>query len=372
MIRRRGIPDARPANRPDLKAAAWTALVLAAGFLALQTPPVITLFSWVAQALALCAEPLLELLGYDILRSGIELRDTLSGHAIAVTSACDGSGLLLSAAGALTWFSLRGARLRPWLEIAGLLVAGIFLFNLLRVLAIFLLIATPDVMQTVHLYVAPLLSAALIAGFVAHACRLDRQAAALLPGLWAAVAAASAIAWAFWGQAVTCLTVQPLANVLLTLVPDLLVSELRCVDAGALLVTSAAVSLQPPSVLNVPFYPTDFTLALPLVLASLACLRDVKQIVWGSVASLGLFALAMAIAALTLAQDQAVASGVSRLIGPNFSAPFVPMDGLLLALLKMLQNVVVHFNLFLLPLVLLGLDRARPQTGSKRPMRSRS
>lgn len=370
MIRSRGIPDARPADKPVPRAATWTALVLAAGFLALQTPPAIAFFSWVAQALAFCAAPVLDLFGYTIMRSGIELRDTLSGHAIAVTSACDGSGLLVSAAAAVTWFGMRGARLRPWYHIALLLMAGIFLFNLLRVIAIFVLIGTPDLMQTIHLYIAPLLSAALVGGIVIYACRLDMPAGRL-PALWIAVAILSAIAWNFWGMAVTCVTVQPIANILLSVVPDLLVGGLNCTENGALLTTSGAVSLQPPSVLNIAFYPADFTLALPLVLASLACLRPVRPIIWGAIASLGLFALAMAIAALTIANDQAVASGITRLIGPNFAGPFEPMDGLLLALLKMLQNMVVHFNLFLLPLLLLGLDRPSPRSTEKRPRQSR-
>jgi len=371
MIRSRGIPNARPVEKPVLQAAVWTAFVFMAGFLALQSPPAIVLFGWIAQALAILAAPLLDLFGHDIVRTGVELRDTLSGHAIAVTSACDGSGLLLSAVASLTWFRVRGAPMRSWTSVLVLTLGSIFVFNLIRVLAIFGLIGTPILMQAVHLYAAPLLSVVVVAAIVLHSCRFSIPGRPIMPALWLAVGAAAGILWYVFGYAASCATALPIANGLLSLLPDLLTDSLACEAGGSVLITSGATSLQPPSVLNVPFYPADFTLALPLIVASLACLRSAPRIIWGALASMAAFAIAMALAALTIGNDQAMASSITRLIGQNFTAPYEPPSALVMALLKTLQNTVVHFNLFLLPLLLLGLDRSRGNVQTK-PKRRRS
>lgn len=356
MIRSRGIPNARPVEKPVVQAAGWTSAVLIVGFLALQTPPAVTIFAWVAQALAVCAEPFLGLFGYAIVRTGVELRDTLTGHAIAVTSACDGSGLLLSAAAALTWFRVRGAPMRSWPYVIALMSGSIFAFNLIRVLAIFCLIGTPELMQAVHLYVAPLLSAVLVGALALHACRVRLPEHGIVPVFWLGIGFIAALAWYFVGYASTCGTILPVANALLSLLPDLLTDSLACRGDGAVLVTSGLVTIEPPSVLNVPFYPADFTLAVPLIAASLATMRRVKPIVWGALAGVATCAIAMVLAALTAGNDQATASGITRLIGQNFTMPYMPASGLVIALLKTLQNTAVHFNLFLLPLLLLGLD----------------
>jgi hypothetical protein len=83
-------------------------------------------------------------------------------------------------------------------------------------------------------------------------------------------------------------------------------------------------------------------------------------------------AVAMALGVMTAAQDAAATASVNTLMGQDFSMPFVPAGGTLLALMKAAQNAFVHFNLFVLPLYLLGtIAPASPvvPVAPRRPLR---
>jgi exosortase/archaeosortase family protein len=350
MIDRRAAPDRLPIPR-QIFPAVTAGLVLFAGFIFLQTPPLIAAFRAVAELLALCAASVLRATGGDILRTGIEIRDTVRGHAIAVTQACDGSSLVLASLAVAIWL-WRGGR-RDLLLVAVAAVIAIFAFNLLRVLLLFGSIGTPVLLEVQHLYVAPLLSAALVSGIVIVGFGISLREMVAGPVAWLAFAAGVAIVWYPLTTLVTCNSAVPLANTWLWLFPGELERAVVCRTSDAIVSTTAVVGLDPVRVLDVPFYPTDFTLAAPLVIASLAMHRRFFPILGGALAALLLFSLAMALGAVSASQDAATAGKVELLMGLGWRIPFVPMNESALAALKAAQNAVVHFNLFLLPLALL-------------------
>lgn len=359
MIERRAAPDRVPIPRL-VYLWATAAIVLLAGFLLLEAPPVTAAFGAVAELLALCAAAILRAVGYPIVLSGIELRDSVSGHAIAVTQACDGSSLVIAAIAVSLWL-WKGGR-HDLLLLAATALIAIFSFNLLRVVLLFVSIGAPGLMDLQHLYVAPLLSAVLVAGLVLVGLGLPLRAALRSPLLWLAVAAVAAIAWYPLAETLSCATVVPIANTLLWIAPGELEQAIVCGAANATVSTAAVVGYEPLRVLDVGFYPSDFTLALPLVVASLAVVGKPGPVIRGALLAVALMAVAMAMAAMTASQDAAIGASVTTLMGRGFSAPFTPMGEMLLALLKAAQNALVHFNLFVLPLALLYQKPASPPT----------
>lgn len=365
MIDRRAAPDRLPIPR-QVFSAVTAGLVLFAGFLFLQTPPLTAAFRAVAELLALCAASVLRAAGVPILRTGIELRDTVSGHAIAVTQACDGSSLVLASLAVAIWL-WRGGR-RDFLLVAVSAVIAIFAFNLVRVLMLFVSIGTPTLLEVQHLYAAPLLSALLVAGIVIVAFGVSLREIVAGPIVWIAVAAGAAVVWYPLTTLVTCSSAVPLANTWLWLIPGELERAIVCSVGDAIVSTSAVVDLDPVRVLDVPFYPTDFTLAVPLITASLAMHRRFLSILAGALGALLLVSLAMALGALSASQDAAVAGNVEVLMGLGWRLSFVPMNEAALAMLKAAQNALVHFNLFLLPLALLPSPAKTPAPATARPV----
>lgn len=334
---------------------AWAFLWLIAGFMLVRTPPAEALFLGVASVLATVSAGLLQMGAYDMVRSGIELRDAATGHAIAVTSACDGHGLLISAAAVIAWLQPRSSELRPWWQIFIVAVGAILAFNLARIVLLFVSIGVPMVATAQHLFVAPLLSVLLVAAVAFYASGLSARANIRSPLLWLAVAGLIAILWYLIDEAISCLVVVPISNAILWLLPGRLVNAIACDSAGASLITHAAVALQPLEVITVEFHPSDFTIALPFIVASLAIRPQPVRLLGCIVLSLMLFAAAMALAAMTIAHDQAIAAEIMTLRGQFFSTPYEPAGELLLAVMKAGQNAVVHFNLFLLPLMIAAI-----------------
>lgn len=367
MIFRPGISHAWPRRQDDWQALALAGCALFAGFLLVQAAVLRHLFDLVAVSLAATAAALLRLAGYDILRTGMELRDRVTDHAIVVTSACDGHGLLISTAAAFLWLRSRTAELRPLLHILAAIIGAILLFNLIRILALFLSLGAADVAYIQHLFVAPLLSVLLVAGLALHARKLDAAAVIRSPVAWLVIALAAAIAWYMIALPAACAVAVPLANALLELLPGRLTETITCAAADPAVTTTAVLSANPLTVLTMAFAPADFMLAAPLVLATLALGRRPARIVIAALLSLGLFSLAMVLGATTMSHDQAIASGVSLLAGKAFMQSYSPPGEFLLALLKAAQNTLVHFNLFLLPLVLAGFVGAAPRKPSPAP-----
>ena len=83
--------DGRRRPGPPWRVLGATLLILFAGFALLQTPPVVALFELVTEGMAAIAITPLRLAGFDMIRTGIELRDQLTGHAVAVTLAVNGA-----------------------------------------------------------------------------------------------------------------------------------------------------------------------------------------------------------------------------------------------------------------------------------------
>ncbi len=350
MIERRGAPDAAPVPRL-VYLSAIVATVLLAGFLLLQTPPVAAAFRAVSELLALTASAILRTIGYPIMLAGIELRDSVTGHAVAVTQACDGSSLAIAAVAVALWLWKPGKR--DLLLLATTALIAIFGFNLLRVVLLFVSIGVPSLLDLQHLYIAPLLSAVLLAGLVLAGLGLTLRDTVRSPMLWLAVVVAAAVAWYPVAETVTCATVAPLANALLWVAPGELERAIVCAPGSTIVSTYGVVAYEPLRVLDVNFYPSDYTLALPLVAASLALATRPWQAVRGALISIALMAVAMTLGAMTASQDAAIGATVTTLMGRGFSAPFTPMGDVPLALMKAAQNALVHFNLFVLPLALL-------------------
>lgn len=352
-------------------------LTLLAGFLAVQVPLVDRLFGLLAEFLAVCAAAVLKVLFYPVLRSGVEIRDTVSGHAVTVTTACDGAGLMVSFAGAVAWLGAVRSRLSGPVKAAALAFGLINLFNLLRILALFLSIPAPRLMLGQHLYGAPLLSALLVALLALRARGMRPGDLVGSPVLWLASACAVALLWYPLAERATCLSVVPLANVVLWVTPGNLTREILCTAQQGTVVTSALLPGQGAATVTAPLYPSDFTLALPLVAASLAFRRGNGIRLRGAFLSILLFAAAMAVAAATAAADAAASAGAGMLAFDGMLETFRPQGTLALSLLKSAQNVLVHFNLFLLPLILAGPDwlpsrparRAAPAASARRRQR---
>lgn len=355
MTDRSGSSVAGPARQNHLSKGLWALLWLFAGFVLVQTPPAEVLFSGIASILATVSVGLLQMATYDMVRNGIELRDAASGHAIAVTSACDGHGLMISAAAVVAWLRPRRSELRPWWHIFIVAGGAILAFNLARIILLFVSIGVPTVATAQHLFVAPLLSVLLVAAVAFHASGLSATADVRSPMLWLGVAGVSAILWYLIDKAVSCLAVVPIGNAILWLLPGRLVNSIACDAAGATLVTHAAIAFQPLEVITAEFHPNDFTIALPFIFASLAIRPQPARLLGCIVLSLILFAAAMVLAAITTAHDQAIAAEITTLRGQAFSTPYEPPGELPLALMKAGQNALVHFNLFLLPLMIAAI-----------------
>jgi hypothetical protein len=366
----------------DWQALATAALALFTGFLLVQLPVLRHFFDLVAMLLATTSAMLLRLAGFDMLQTGIEIRDTISGHAIAVTSACDGHGLLISLAAAYLWLGARAVgspagEARAVVTALAVAVGAILLFNLIRILTLFLSLGALDVAEAQHVYVAPLLSVLLVAGLGLYLRKLQASAVVRSPFIWLALALVFAGIWFLLAPAATCSVVVPVANALLWLLPGRLTEAINCAGTDPAVITSGMLSASPLTVLTTPFQPSDFTLALPLVFAALALGRKPAMIVAGVLTALGLFALAMVLGAVTLSHDQASTAGVTLLAGRTFTQSYAPPGPLVLAFLKAAQNSLVHFNLFILPLVLVHLggaaagSTATPSASAPRRRRSR-
>lgn len=366
MIERRPAPDRLP-NVRLFHLIAIVSAILLVGFLLLQSPPSVALFRAVADLLSLCAAAILRAGGFPIVRTGIELRDSVTGHAIVVTQACDGSSLLIAAAAVAVWL-WRGNGRHDYLWLIASTLVAVFLFNLIRVVLLFVTIPTPEIMEAQHLYVAPLLGAVLVAGVIMAGLRLPVRETVRAPLLWATVAIVATILWYPAATTITCSTVVPLANTLLWLIPGDLERAIVCQAQGAIVATSGVVAYEPIRILDFQFHPAEFTLAVPLVAASLALVRQPAAMVRGAGIALVLFSVAMTLGAMTASQDAAAGAAVSALMGQSFSAPFAPMDETWLALLKSAQNAMVHFNLFVLPLALLySRSAATPDRAVRSP-----
>lgn len=316
--------------------------MLAAGFAAVDSAAGRAVGDLVAQGLALPAGPLLHLLGIETLRSGVELR-TADGWAIRVSEVCDGMGLVVALAAVL---AARAPGWRRGLRRAAIGVAAIQGFNLLRILALVLALEhAPEAFDRLHLEVFPWLTVALIGALALPPARLAQLAAIMLP---------LAVLWHWLAEPASALLVPP---------ANLLLAALAPAEVGAIARTTAAWSVgsgflaseHPVTLFRAPIWPADFTLALPVLAA--AALRT------GRVAGLAAAPLLM-LAALALGAVTAVwglATGPMVLLHPDGTGAFLPLPyarpEIALVLVRLAQNVLVHFTLLVLPFLMLQGSR---------------
>lgn len=331
--------------RPDLVGLGRAVALLAFGFAVADTGPGRAIGEGVAAGLAAIVAPILHVLDPGIERIGTELRGA-SGWAVRVTEVCDGHGLVISLAAALA-ATAPNLRTGLWRFAAGL--AAIQLFNLVRILALALVLArAPAAFDAVHAVVFPLLTAALLA-----LCVLSPRRAML----WMLLAGPLVLLWLPFSEALSQALVPP-ANLILPLVG----AEFGQIAQRAagwtlgtnLLATEAAGQV---SRFLVPLRPADFTLAVPLILSAVILARRPLLLVPAALSLL----IALVVAGVTSVWGLAAAQTPARLLVPDGSGAFLVQEfsrsenARSLAILA--QNVLIHLNLLVLPLLMVAMGR---------------
>lgn len=331
-------------------AALRAALALAAGFAALGLPFVQGFFDLIALGLTHLSHGALWALGFDLVRDGTELRAPGPGWAIRVTEVCDGHGIVIA------WLAIIAALTGPWRAAVRWIALGFLavqIFNFGRVIALALVLDTnPGAFEDVHLFLFPLLTTGLLA---ALALMLRPVAFLAFVGITAGVA----LVWYFATEAVSGAVLTPISNGLLGLFGPAFVTGATGAAPDWIVETRLLVSTDPVQLLALPFYPPDFAIALPVVLA--AVLTAWRRAAWAYLALWSVIAVfAMAIGMVTAAWSGAEAQGIQQMIVPQgagraaaaaYSAPSEALRGLT----ELVQNVLVHFNLLVLPVLILGV-----------------
>ncbi len=307
-------------------------------------------------ALAGGSSAVLQMLGYEFTRNAAELRNLANGYALNVTDACDGIGLFV-----VLVATVFGALVLPFqLRLAALFLALAFVaiqfFNIIRIVTLFMMMpAQSRGFETTHLYIFPLLSAVIIAGLMIVGSSFRQVFSRRTSVIWLLSLIAAAIAWYFWGHTFTRLTVLPLANIFIGLFSGSLLSGIDADHATSAIQTHLVQSHAPLSTVKLPFYITDFTLAAPLIIASLGIskLRRTYCILASAIILVSM-AMAMAIAAITETQGFAVASKITEVVDAvGLPVAYTVTADIWRTVLTTAQDTLVYFNLLVAPFVLL-------------------
>lgn len=301
-------------------------------FLVMKTKAVALLSGLIANSLAYASALILPWFGFEVQQTAAELRDPHSGFALSVTQACDGLGIFVTLTAAV--LTIKQLRL-SWLQTPVLLVGAFLalqLFNLLRVIILYAALpASSASFETLHLYIFPLASTVAVGLLgMSFDVRLRPQNWKEI-AKWSAFAVALAIVWNFVSGPSSLASVAQLSQIWL----NFLLSGLTIVGEGkdALLQSSPPISLE--------FYPSDFTLGLPLVLASVLLAGLSSPRIWIALAIvLVSMSLAMALAALDTKWG---AASERDLVAHSLAAA--------------LQDALVYGNLLLVPWLLLLINQ---------------
>lgn len=330
-----------------MSATAETALalvLLVVGFALSASPAGQALSDAVAGALAAAAAPVLYLFEPDILRQGTELRSP-AGWAIRVSAVCDGHGLAISLAAGLT--ALRGGLRRLLLGLA-----AIQLFNLTRIIVLALLLAqAPETFDTVHAVVFPFLTVALLTFCLLPATQASRLLMLALPliALWLPFANALSIPLA------------KAADLLLSVIPAPEIGTLSERASGWSVGTNLLASIDNGkiSLFISPLRPADFALGVPVILAAVLLSSRPGWLLPTAVSLL----LALTAASFTAVWNLADAHAPATLLLPDGSGAWLPVEfsppAYWQALIRLVQNTLVHFNLLVLPIVIASRPRRR-------------
>lgn len=349
-------------------------LALLLSFLFLRTSLADHLSNAVATALAMIAGGFLSLLDQSLLRTGVELRQGSTGFALSVTDACDGLGI------SMVYLAIVAALRRgpvSWIELAKAAFAGFLIIqavNLIRIVLLYAMLpASSAAFEITHFNVFPLASSALVALLVAVAGNLLPPGAGRSIVLWSAIAIAAAVIWHFIGQTVTGLVLVPLANLAMGLVPGRLANTIALETGQYFVNTNLVTSTTPLRAASLPFAPEAFSLAVPLLAASFVMSgKPLRAKLLLAVAALLSMAVAMSIAAVTVAQGEAAAAGLGQVIVGGRLEPYAPPQAVIRAILAAIQNGFVHFNLFVFPFAVFFIEAPRPPSPApSRPQRRR-
>jgi exosortase/archaeosortase family protein len=309
-------------------------LLLFFAFLLLKTKSAVFVSGIIAKVLAQASAWILLFLGFNLQQTGTELRDAASGAALNVTQACDGLGIFVTLAAGL--FAFKTMR-KNALQIVGILVGaflGLQLFNILRVVSLFsALPAGSSVFETMHLYFFPLLSSVAIVVLALAFDRRMRPENLISVAKWIALAMVLVWLWSLISEQTTRTTVVHLAQAWLTLTG----SGLMIIGEG-----KDAV-LQATTLQSTSFYPSDFTLVLPLVLAS--------SVIAGLALARTWMAFATVMISISIAMALAAWGGASTAFGAPHSV--------IRTLAAALQDALVYANLLLVPWLLLLIPHHR-------------
>ncbi|QQA43596.1 hypothetical protein [Pelagovum pacificum] len=346
-------PSDRGRHRPltDVPLALLRALaVLGLGFLAMSLGPVQAAFEGLATALAALSHLLLSIGNGDLVRTGSELRDTVAGWAVDVTSVCDGHGLLIG------WLALLAALTPPPRRALTAAVGGILaiqLFNLVRIVVLALVLGQSErAFVGVHLFAFPLLTGILLA---ALALTTARQPGALV---FAVLAVGLSILWVLLAGPAAHVAAL-LANGLLALGGPAEVGEIAQRSVGWTVGSSVIAETSPLAFLLAPLDPADFLLPAPLLVASLIAARPGwRDATLAGAGFLIAALLAIAIAAVTSIAALADAYGLTQIAVPSGAGtvtaePYAAPGETTIATLRLTQNMLVHLNLLVLPALVL-------------------
>jgi exosortase/archaeosortase family protein len=333
--------------------------LLTAGFALVDLPPLRAVFDAVALALAAAAGLLFQLGGLSVTRAGATLRESMAGWGMEVTSVCDGNGLAVAAVALVAALAGgRGLARAGALVLAGL--AAIQIFNLLRILVLGLVLhLAPGRFEAVHLDLFPILTAALFllaAGGLAgaHPARI---------GLALGLVLLFGLIWSFGLAALAARPLAGLANLILSIAP-VGIGPLSPRPEGWLVESMVLAQAEPAILHRAAIAPADFAIALPLILAALLAAPSRAGALAG-LAGLAVMGLALALGALTAVWAVLKAGPVLGLLvaqpgGSYALTAYAPPAEALVAVVRLAQNVLVHFNLLVLPGLILARAATRP------------
>ncbi|WP_103257666.1 hypothetical protein [Tabrizicola aquatica] len=323
-------------------------MVLAVGFALADTGAGRALGDAVATGLAGLAAPLLRMLEPGLQQIGTELRSP-EGWAVRVSEVCDGHGLVISLAAGL-------AALAPGWQ-SGLVrlavgLVAIQFFNLVRIVALAVTLdGAPAAFDLVHAGVFPYLTVALLA-----LCLLPLRPAVGL----VALALPLALLWLPFADTLAAVFV-PAANLVLSLLAGPEIGELALRTAGWTVGTNLLASPEGEAVRRflAPLRPADFALAVPVLLAAVLLARRPLWLAGAILAILAALCIAAVATVWTLAEARAPATvllpdGAGGLVAQPFAPPQTGVT-----LLRLLQSVLVHLNLLVLPMLILAKGGSR-------------
>ncbi len=313
-------------------------------------PPMRAVFDALALVLAVLADGLLDVLSLPVDRSLTELRSTDGTWAVVVTDVCDGHGLVAA------WLAVTAALTHNWraaLRMAAIGLVVIEVFNFARVMALAVTLASaPSAFEAVHLFIFPLLTVAVFAATLVVAPGLPRRRM----GMAILVGSGLAVAWGFVAAAVSGALLVPPANLLLALLDPVGIDTLRQGDSGWVVATWRLAAIDPPAFLIAPIYPQDFAIALPALIGAAIAVRGGYG---GVVLALVFMGVALVLGTMTAGWSAPEMDGLGQMVSVGadgsvtvgaYNAPTETLQ----ALVRLAQNGLVHFNLLVLPLLILS------------------